>query len=753
MLRSSLAWHYAHMLGEAWVRDLKLAWHSRIRARLPESINLLANDICNSRCGMCMIWQQKRDHELSPDELAQALRDPLFAKVRFVGITGGEPTLRRDLPDLFATACNNLPQLEYASLITNGIRHQDIVQRTLESAKICDWHGVKMSAMVSIDGVGQVHDQSRGRPGNFDSAMAVLRDLRDSGKVSVSLGCTITKTNVWHVHDVLALAQQENVPARFRVGEFINRLYNESKIDLIRNFDQQQTQHLAMFFHQLEQTYETSQSVRQTYRSIREMLLGGPRMAGCPYQDNAVLLDCRGQLQYCAPKGEPIGAVSDESAMRLYRRNIAQRREIKRSSCTSCIHDYHAPPKPAYVLEQIKYMGWRKLLRPDWAHRISKRLPGRTSKHRPVTAQSRIMVAGWYGTETVGDKAILDAVIRHDLLVRYPQAKITVASMFPYVTRQTLGELGIEADIVPMPSRAFARECARADLIAMGGGPIMDIPDLRAIMLAFGIGRLRKARLEVIGCGVGPIRSPWGKLDIARLLEWSHRITLRDRASTELARDMTGRDDIETIGDPAVISVTDRMRRIAPHQPAEATRPTLACFVRQWSPEYRGQLNDRQFAETNARFEKQLVSQIMTLCKRFDLQPVLYPMHSFFVGGDDRAFALRLSQGPLKQLDPIVWRALPTVDSTIAAIKASTLCLCMRFHSMVFADTINQPWLAIDYTNGGKIAGYVRDHDRQSRVIRLLDLIDSPDDALARLGRANFGDELQNQPTGQTKAA
>src|SRR5436309_696308 len=59
----------------------------------PTVIQFPINDICNSRCVMCNIWERKRDKEITPQELRQILADPLFREVRYVGMSGGEPTL------------------------------------------------------------------------------------------------------------------------------------------------------------------------------------------------------------------------------------------------------------------------------------------------------------------------------------------------------------------------------------------------------------------------------------------------------------------------------------------------------------------------------------------------------------------------------------------------------------------------------------------------------------------------------------
>src|SRR4051812_41896991 len=48
------------------VRD---EWLGQYLPPKPRVIQFPVNDICNSRCVMCNIWQRKRDKEITPDEL------------------------------------------------------------------------------------------------------------------------------------------------------------------------------------------------------------------------------------------------------------------------------------------------------------------------------------------------------------------------------------------------------------------------------------------------------------------------------------------------------------------------------------------------------------------------------------------------------------------------------------------------------------------------------------------------------------
>ena len=401
----------------AWV-DLRYNQLGQRWPAPPHTLNLLVNDICNSRCQMCYIWQQKRDDEISPAGLAQTLQDPLFRRLRYIGVSGGEPTLRRDLPDLFRVITEKRPQLRGTGIITNAIRTTDVIERVGQAADICQAAGLPFSLMVSLDGVGDVHDLVRGRPGNFASAMQVIDHFRTRPGIELLFGCTITKDNVWHVDELLDFARQQGLYGRFRVAEFINRLYNEQATTAIRSFSAEEAYHLALFFARLAHTYETNPIYQNTYHSIRGMLLGHKRATKCPYQSHAVVMDCRGQLLYCSPKSPILASTLDQSAERIYLDNIPIRQNILRHHCDDCIHDYHAPPTTRQVWQSARRTSWRLRLRPRPGLLYSQLTPTTHPAHRPV--QSALII-GWYGTETAGDKAILGEIIHrlhHEFLVR-----------------------------------------------------------------------------------------------------------------------------------------------------------------------------------------------------------------------------------------------------------------------------------------------------------------------------------------------
>jgi cyclic pyranopterin phosphate synthase len=87
-------------------------------------LRLSITDVCNFRCNYCLPdgYQCSNDRQfLSLAEIqriANAFAQMGTEKIR---ITGGEPSLRKDLPDILA-ACKNTPNIKHLALTSNGYK-------------------------------------------------------------------------------------------------------------------------------------------------------------------------------------------------------------------------------------------------------------------------------------------------------------------------------------------------------------------------------------------------------------------------------------------------------------------------------------------------------------------------------------------------------------------------------------------------------------------------------------------------------
>jgi radical SAM protein with 4Fe4S-binding SPASM domain len=153
---------------------------------------------CDSRCNMCNIWQLPPGDELSPEQfrkLPRALRD--------INITGGEPFLRDDLVEIVGILnehCNH-PRIVIS---TNGFERRRIAHAAPGLLKI----GRNVGLAVSLDGIGEKHDEIRGIPGGFDKVVETLKQLRTIGYRNVRVAFTAQRNNVKHLGAVYDLSRQ-----------------------------------------------------------------------------------------------------------------------------------------------------------------------------------------------------------------------------------------------------------------------------------------------------------------------------------------------------------------------------------------------------------------------------------------------------------------------------------------------------------------------------------------------------------------
>lgn len=710
-----------YVLTNLLFKDWKRNYYYQYFPKKPVVINFNANDICNSKCTMCNIWQQKQDFEVSPDQLQEILKDSLFSKVRYIGITGGEPTLREDLPQIYEAVCKSLPNLYGLSIISNAIKQNDVIKRITQVKEVCDQYDKHFSMMISLDGYGEIHDKIRGRENNFESALSVINHFKNNTNIPIAIGCTISKNNVWDVDELLAFLKDNNIYGRFRIAEYIRRLYNEDRGEVIRNFDDEEKYHLQCFYQKLILNYEKDETYQRTYQSIISILSNKGRTIGCPYQSDGVVLNSRGELYYCAPKSSEIGNTLKTSALKIFKSHLSERKRILKENCKDCIHDYHAPITFSEKVKQYKEIFWKKLFKINQINKakyFKSILPFYSNLNTQI---KNIYIVGWYGTETVGDKAILGGIFNFYKNKYNNNVAFYISSIYPFVTEKTIKELNQPGSkVIPFNSFDFAKYAAKADEVVMGGGPLMDLELLAIPLWAFKIAKLFGKKTVIFGCGLGPLKNTKYINAVQQILMLSDEIKLRDSKSVEYAKSILkiNRNDIVNSGD----SATDYIISIEKNYENIPKKPILACFLREWTSEYQGSLSEDEFLMYRNKFEENLAISIKQLCKTYNLTPSFYSMHTFIVGNDDRDFYRRFLKKHFKNEDYYMHNKNANIDTTVTAMKSATINLCMRFHSVLFAATLNTNFLAIDYTNGGKIAGFLADTNQINRMIALHDI-------------------------------
>lgn len=143
---------------------------------------------CNFKCEHCgsSCGPEVYPDELNTEEVKKAFEsiaekyDP--ARIT-VAITGGEPLLRKD----FFEVTKYISDLGFPwGLVTNGyLVNQDFAQKLKNSGM--------STVTVSIDDIGEKHDEFRGMKGAYERAISALKNLSDVGSIkNIQITTTIT---------------------------------------------------------------------------------------------------------------------------------------------------------------------------------------------------------------------------------------------------------------------------------------------------------------------------------------------------------------------------------------------------------------------------------------------------------------------------------------------------------------------------------------------------------------------------------
>ncbi|HLN59578.1 MAG TPA: radical SAM protein [Thermoanaerobaculia bacterium] len=187
------------------MRTLDLAAHwVRGRQTLPRYLILGMTNLCNSRCVTCFYWDHlnvNRHLEMKLEEYDRALAD--LPSLYSVVLTGGEPTLNRDLPEITRLLYRR-HDASNVTMPTNALipdQVEAIVARVLESR----WDERQTFTVgLSMDHLGERHDAIRGAPGNFSRLAQVYARL--AAMKGRSRGLTL------NVQTVLASFNRDDLP-------------------------------------------------------------------------------------------------------------------------------------------------------------------------------------------------------------------------------------------------------------------------------------------------------------------------------------------------------------------------------------------------------------------------------------------------------------------------------------------------------------------------------------------------------------
>lgn len=171
----------------------------------PMTLTYSVTAACQSRCKTCQIGAMFCQDPTRPEkDLTLTEIEKIFQSmhpVYFFNMSGGEPFMRKDLPEIVALACKYLkPRVIHTP--TNAILSKRIIENTEKIINIVRAYDptVPVTVKPSIDGVGDKHDEIRGVKGNFKCLLETISGLKaleeKYDNFHLELGTVISNYNI-----------------------------------------------------------------------------------------------------------------------------------------------------------------------------------------------------------------------------------------------------------------------------------------------------------------------------------------------------------------------------------------------------------------------------------------------------------------------------------------------------------------------------------------------------------------------------
>jgi len=345
MATNSFRLHYLAKAAAGVPRDLVNTFVSaKIHPIRPTVLIYNCTWVCDARCTMCNNWKWgDRKSDMTLAQVEPVMNHEFWGAVENLNISGGEPTTRNDLPELVEMFQRHLPRLRKIGINTTGLTPHRAIPMLTRIGEFCAKNGILISIRVSLDGIGDVHNQVRDVKRGFEKACQTIEAMQALSKqhdnFQFGIASTIFATNMEDAENILAWARTKGLDVVFNMLRFTDAMLHNKQLEEKIGFREREEQFMRKFF--LDRVQEESVLSGQAFMYLHyaDMIANGyKRTMPCPFQSQGLLLNPNGDLHYCE-NSEKLGNVLDDPAESLYYKaeNLMHRQHLKDKVCPTCL--------------------------------------------------------------------------------------------------------------------------------------------------------------------------------------------------------------------------------------------------------------------------------------------------------------------------------------------------------------------------------------------------------------------------------
>lgn len=307
----------------------------------PLSAVFWVTDYCNSRCSMCSIWRLKEKNEMELDIFKQSFqRSKILRQISLFSFTGGEPFLKKDLVE-FVKAVHKYANPTEIRFVTNSILTDKIISDMKEILKN---HKGKYNVKLSLDGIGEAHNNMRGIKRCYDKVLATLNQLnilkeRYPKKLTMSIGFTATALNYLEIDNVFRLSKEKNTGFFYKPVMEAEKLETKSVNSDLYLTDEQKN-YLKKYHNNLYQRldkrhFSEKVSYNYFYQFLDKYYDKPSRIIPCYAASASFHVAANWDVFTCIKLNHVIGNIRDKSFDGVWNGKRAKdfRKQLKKSNC------------------------------------------------------------------------------------------------------------------------------------------------------------------------------------------------------------------------------------------------------------------------------------------------------------------------------------------------------------------------------------------------------------------------------------
>ena len=246
---------------------------------------------CNYRCRGCNVWKEQDKRELSTEQVKRGLDILRHLGIVELVISGGDPLLRKDAPEIIEHASN----LFVTTVYDNG----SMAKQNLEALRNVDF------VAISIDSLKpETNDYIKAVPGAWKKAMEAVETLHNEG-INVSVTPTISQLNLYEIVDITNYFTKRGVPVWYCLYTYDqrcdeNQLFRIGKANdefIIK--DKQAMVKLCDTLMEMKKKNSRIFITTQLLQALRTLFLEGRRTWDCHALQNFLVLDHLGRIAGC----------------------------------------------------------------------------------------------------------------------------------------------------------------------------------------------------------------------------------------------------------------------------------------------------------------------------------------------------------------------------------------------------------------------------------------------------------------------